>query len=153
VDRALKIESFRSPLVVKIKHVRKNTRQTVHVDHLIPCLTPHAVDQHVEDSLPELFGERKRPSPTEPSLPPDDSATPDARPEVSRSRTWNAATQSVNRSLDPPDRIYRHRRATGLWYEGEWWPYEDIDGNGDGAAGSAAGGATGGGGGVYEEGE
>jgi len=38
--------------------------------------------------------------------------------------------------------------GTGLWYEGEWWPYEDYEGNGD-----AADGATGGGGGVYEEGE
>jgi len=25
--------------------------------------------------------------------------------------------------------------GTGLWYEGEWWPYDDIDGNGDGTAG------------------
>ena len=51
--------------------MRKNTPQTVHVDRLIPCLTPQAVDQPVEDSLPELFGEQKRPSPIEPSLPPD----------------------------------------------------------------------------------
>jgi len=43
--------------------------------------------------------------------------------------------------------------GTGLWYEGEWWSYDDIDGNDDGAASGTAGGATGGSGGVYEEGE
>jgi len=43
--------------------------------------------------------------------------------------------------------------STGLWYEGEWWPYDDIDGNCNGADGGAAGRTTGGGGGVYEEGE
>ena len=57
--------------MVKIKHVRKNTKQTVHVDHLIPCLTLQAVNQSAEDSLPELFEEREQPSPIEPSLPPD----------------------------------------------------------------------------------
>jgi len=72
MDGPWKIESFQSPVVVKIKQVQKNTRQTVHVDRLIPCLTPQAVDQPVNDSLPELFGEREWPSPVEPSLPPDD---------------------------------------------------------------------------------
>jgi len=43
--------------------------------------------------------------------------------------------------------------GTGVWYEGEWWPYEDYEGNGNDAVGGAAGRATGGGGGVYEEGE
>ena len=38
-----KIKEFRSPLVVKIRHVNKRTRQTVHVDRLIPCLTPQAL--------------------------------------------------------------------------------------------------------------
>ena len=42
------------------------------MDRFIPCLTPEAVDQPAEDSLPELFGEQERPSPIEPSLPPDD---------------------------------------------------------------------------------
>jgi len=42
--------------------------------------------------------------------------------------------------------------GTGLWYEGEWWPYKDDEGNGDATDGTA-GGTTGGGGGVYEEGE
>jgi len=41
--------------------------------------------------------------------------------------------------------------GTGLWYEREWWPYEDYEGNGDDAADGAAGSATSGG--VYEEGE
>jgi len=42
--------------------------------------------------------------------------------------------------------------GTGLWYEGEWWPYDDNGGSdGDGTADGAVGGAAGGG--VYEEGE
>jgi len=32
-----KIEHFKTPLVVLIKHTLKNTRQTVHVDRLLPC--------------------------------------------------------------------------------------------------------------------
>jgi len=35
-----RIESFCSPLVVNIKHVEKRSRQRVHVDRLIPCITP-----------------------------------------------------------------------------------------------------------------
>jgi len=35
-----RIESFCSPLVVNIKHVDKRSRQRVHVDRLIPCITP-----------------------------------------------------------------------------------------------------------------
>ena len=51
-----KIEEFCSPLVVKTRHVTKRTRQTVHIDRLIPCLTPQAVDEP-EDSLVDLFGD------------------------------------------------------------------------------------------------
>jgi len=40
--------------------------------------------------------------------------------------------------------------GTGLWYEGEWWPYKDYEGNGDDSASGTAGDATGGGGGVYK---
>ena len=35
-----RIESFCCPLVVNIKHVDKRSRQRVHVDRLIPCITP-----------------------------------------------------------------------------------------------------------------
>ena len=41
--------------------------------------------------------------------------------------------------------------GTGLWYEGEWSPYDDNGGDDDGTAGGAVGGTAGGG--VYEEGE
>jgi len=40
VDWAGRIEAFKSPLVVVIKHTVKRARQTVHVDHLILCRTP-----------------------------------------------------------------------------------------------------------------
>jgi len=65
-----KIEEFRSPLVVKIRYVTKRTRQTVHVDRLIRCLTPQAVDEP-ENSLVDLFGDGEHPSNVEPSLQPD----------------------------------------------------------------------------------
>ena len=65
-----KIEEFRSPLVVKIRHVTKRTRQTVHVDRLIPCLTPQALDEP-ENSLVDLFGDGEHPSNVEPYLQPD----------------------------------------------------------------------------------
>ena len=65
-----KIEEFPSPLVVKIRHVNKRTRQTVHVDRLISCLTPQALDEP-EDSLVNLFGDGEHPSTVEPSLQPD----------------------------------------------------------------------------------
>ena len=57
--------------MVKTKHVEKNTKNCSR-GLLDTCLTPQAVDQPVEDSLPELFGEREQPSPIESSLPPDD---------------------------------------------------------------------------------
>jgi len=43
--------------------------------------------------------------------------------------------------------------GTSLWCKIEWWPYDDIDGNGESAASAAAGGATVGSGGMYKEGE
>ena len=65
-----KIEEFRSPLVVKNRQVNKRTRHTVHVDRLIPCLTPQALDEP-EDSLVDFFGDGEYPSTVEPSLQPD----------------------------------------------------------------------------------
>ena len=35
-----RIESFKSPLVVVLKHTCKRARQTVHVDRLLPCNSP-----------------------------------------------------------------------------------------------------------------
>jgi len=46
------------------------TRQTVHVDRLIPCLTPQVLDEP-EDSLVDLFENGEHPSTVEPSLQPD----------------------------------------------------------------------------------
>ena len=79
-----------------------------------------------------------------------DSATPDARTEVSHSPTWNATTQSVAAigaklpGLHPPSSLSSKSDeggspGTGLWYKGEWWSYDDIDGNGDGDGDGTAG--------------
>ena len=35
-----RIESFCSPLVANIKHINKRSRQRVHIDRLVPCVTP-----------------------------------------------------------------------------------------------------------------
>ena len=56
--------------MVKIRNVNKRTHQTVHIDRLIPCLTPQALDEP-EDSLIDLFGGGEHPSTVEPSLQPD----------------------------------------------------------------------------------
>jgi len=47
-----RIESFKSPLVVVLKHTTKRTRQTVHVDRLLPCNTPRPVVPKVDSGIP-----------------------------------------------------------------------------------------------------
>ena len=37
-----RIEKFKMPLVVELKHTSKRTKQVVHVDRLLPCATPPA---------------------------------------------------------------------------------------------------------------
>jgi len=46
------IESFKSPLVVVLKHTCKRARQTVHVDRLLPCNSPPPVVPEVDSGLP-----------------------------------------------------------------------------------------------------
>ena len=46
-----RIEAFKSPLVVVIKHTAKRTRQIVHVDRLLLCKTP-PVDPEVDSGVP-----------------------------------------------------------------------------------------------------
>jgi len=90
-----------------------------------------------------------------------DSAMPDARTEASAlGRGTPLLSQLLQQEPGPPaphppsssssESDEGGPPGTGLWYEGEWWPYDDIGGNGDGAAHGTAGGATGG---MYEEGE
>ena len=47
-----RIESFKSPLVVVLKYNTKRSRQTVHVDRLLPCNTPPPVLPEVDSGLP-----------------------------------------------------------------------------------------------------
>jgi len=47
-----RIESFKSPLVVVIKHTAKRTRQTVHVDRLLLCKTPPPAVPEADSGVP-----------------------------------------------------------------------------------------------------
>ena len=47
-----RIESFKSPLVVVLKHTIKRTWQAVNVDRLLPCNTPPAAVSEVDSELP-----------------------------------------------------------------------------------------------------
>ena len=47
------MEKFFSPIVVQIGHPLTSKRQTVHVDRLIPCLTPTEYRSQVVDPEPE----------------------------------------------------------------------------------------------------
>ena len=46
-----RIEAFKSPLVVVIKHTVKRARQTVHVDRLILCRTPPPAAPDVDSGV------------------------------------------------------------------------------------------------------
>jgi len=50
--RPWRIEAFKSPLVVVIKHTAKRTRQTVHVDRLLLCKTPPPAVPDVDSGVP-----------------------------------------------------------------------------------------------------
>jgi len=47
-----RIESFKSPLVVVLKHTLKRSRQTVHVERLLPCNTRPPVVPEVDSGIP-----------------------------------------------------------------------------------------------------
>jgi len=45
------IESFKTLLVVVIKHPEKRTRQTVHVDRLLPCAASVSVSAEIDSNV------------------------------------------------------------------------------------------------------
>jgi len=47
-----RIELFKSPLVVVLRHTEKRTRQTVHIDRLLPCRTPPPVIPQADSGVP-----------------------------------------------------------------------------------------------------
>ena len=47
-----RIESFKSPLMVVLKHTCKRARQTVHVDRLLPCNSPPPAVPEVDSGIP-----------------------------------------------------------------------------------------------------
>jgi len=47
-----RIELFKSPLVVVLRHTEKRTRQTVHVDRLLLCHTPPPVVPEADSGVP-----------------------------------------------------------------------------------------------------
>jgi len=48
------VEKFISPIVVQLSHPLNRKRQTVHVDRLVPCLTPSELPDSVVESEPEM---------------------------------------------------------------------------------------------------
>jgi len=47
-----RIELFKSSLVVVLRHTEKRTRQTVHIDRLLPCRTPPPVIPQADSGVP-----------------------------------------------------------------------------------------------------
>ena len=58
------VEEFISPIVVQLSHPLNRKRQTVHVDRLVPCLTPSELPDPVVESEPETEYTRERTNPT-----------------------------------------------------------------------------------------
>ena len=81
------IESFKTPLVVVLKHTLKRSRQTVHVDRLLPCNTPPETDSGV----------------------PPDVSTPTDEQDSRDSQPWDD-TQSQSQSVLDSSRPVRTRR-------------------------------------------
>jgi len=46
-----KIVLFKSPVVVELHQVSNGAIQVVHVDHLLPCVSPPAIGDETEDEL------------------------------------------------------------------------------------------------------
>ena len=89
-----RIEAFKSPLVVVIKHTAKRTRQTVHVDRLILCQTPPPAVSDVDSGVPP-----------DSETVTDELTTPDegTQPSLGGTRTASpGGTLSPSPSLSPP---------------------------------------------------
>ena len=52
VEGPWRIELFKSPLVVVLRHTEKRTRQTVHIDRLLPCRIPPPVVSQADSGVP-----------------------------------------------------------------------------------------------------
>ena len=55
-----RIELFKLPLVVVLRHTEKRTRQTVHVDRLLPCHTPPPVAPEADSGVPANISTNRR---------------------------------------------------------------------------------------------
>jgi len=89
-----RIEPFKSPLVVVIKHTAKRTRQTVHVDRLLLCKAPPPAVPDVDSGVPP-----------DPQTATDERDTPDEGTQPlpgwdQDSQSWG--TQSPSPNLSPP---------------------------------------------------
>jgi len=78
------IESFKTPVAVAIKHCKKRTRQTVHVDRLLPCTASDLVSAETDSNV----------------LP--DTSTQTEKLSLPDSRPWDESqSQSVSESSRP----------------------------------------------------
>ena len=89
-----RIEAFKSPLVVVIKHTAKHTRQTVHVDRLLLCKTPLPAAPEVDSGVLPDSG-----TVTEELTTPDEGTQPLPGWDQD-SQSWG--TLSPSSSLSPP---------------------------------------------------
>jgi len=89
-----RIEAFKSPLVVVIKHTAKRTRQTVHVDRLLLCKTPPPAVPDVDLGVPPD---------SETATDERDTQTREISPSLGGTRTVSPGrTRSPNPNLSPP---------------------------------------------------
>ena len=90
------IERFFSPIVVQISHPLTRKRQTVHVDRLVPCLTP----TELPDAVVEPEFEQAKPTPV---LPPAYNPTPYTAVAENVPQPQERRTR-VGRTVRPPSR-------------------------------------------------
>jgi len=103
-----RIESFKSPLVVVLKHIVKRSRQTVHVNRLLPCNTPPPAVPEVDSKLPP-----DSQTPTDGQDTPDGDSQPLLGLEED-SQSWGdseSQTQSTSGTTRP---VRVRRRPTAL---------------------------------------
>jgi len=95
-----KIERFKTPLVVLIKHTLKNTRQTVHVDRLLPCNSPSKAETG---------------TPPDTDLPTDGQTAPDSSTQFSPDANQDSRSCEESQSVSESQRPVRlRRRPTAL---------------------------------------
>ena len=103
-----RIELFKSPLVEMLIHTEKRTRQTVHIDRLLPCRTPPLVVPQADSGVPTDI-----PTETDGLDTPDVDSQPLLGMEEDSQSGGNTESQSQS-ALGSSRPVRKRRRPTAL---------------------------------------